>query len=113
MLVTDKGQVTIPKPLRDAAGIAPGTELLLPSPDPAAIDDLLDVFEAKRSALPWGCAASTARAFAAYRSRGGTKSRLMPDFYIGAHAAFANLSVLTRDPAGYRRHYPKLRVISP
>lgn len=27
MLVTDKGQVTIPKPLRDALGIQPGTEV--------------------------------------------------------------------------------------
>ena len=27
MLVTDKGQVTIPKPLRDAAGIGPGTRV--------------------------------------------------------------------------------------
>lgn len=27
MIVTDKGQVTIPKPLRDAAGIGPGTRV--------------------------------------------------------------------------------------
>lgn len=28
MLVTDKGQVTIPKPIRDAAGVAPGSEVI-------------------------------------------------------------------------------------
>jgi antitoxin PrlF len=27
MLVTDKGQVTIPKPIRDAAGVRPGSEV--------------------------------------------------------------------------------------
>ena len=27
MLVTDKGQVTIPKPIRDAAGVVPGSEV--------------------------------------------------------------------------------------
>ena len=27
MLVTEKGQVTIPKPIRDAAGVAPGSEV--------------------------------------------------------------------------------------
>lgn len=27
MMVTDKGQVTIPKPLRDALGIRPGSEV--------------------------------------------------------------------------------------
>lgn len=27
MLITDKGQVTIPKPIRDAARVAPGSEV--------------------------------------------------------------------------------------
>jgi len=37
----------------------------------------------------------------------------MPDFYIGAHAAAANLSVLTLDPNGYRSHFKKLQLICP
>ncbi|MEO5733017.1 MAG: hypothetical protein ABIN96_07235 [Rubrivivax sp.] len=57
--------------------------------------------------------ADIGRAYALYRDGGGANTRPTSDFTIGAHAAVANLSVLTRDPAGYRSDYPKLRVISP
>ncbi|MCC7081229.1 MAG: type II toxin-antitoxin system VapC family toxin [Burkholderiales bacterium] len=89
------------------------TELLVPGPDVAALDALLDVYDTLRSALPWSCAALTARAFSQYRRQGGSRLLPMPDFYIGAHAAVANLSVLTRDPRGYRSYFPRLRLICP
>ena len=89
------------------------TELLVPQPDVRALDAMLDVYETLRSPLPWACAALAARAFALYRQRGGARVRPMPDFYIGAHAAVANLSVLTRDRAGYVTYFPRLAVISP
>ena len=89
------------------------TELLVPRPDVKALDALLDVYDTLRSPLPWACAAVAASAFSQYRRRGGSRSRPMPDFYIGAHAAVANLSVLTRDPRGYRSYFPRLRLLSP
>jgi predicted nucleic acid-binding protein len=89
------------------------TELLVPRPDVQALDAMLDVYETLRSPLPWSCAALAARAFALYRERGGARPRPMPDFYIGAHAAVANLSVLTRDRAGYASYFPRLAVIAP
>ena len=89
------------------------TELLVPGPDVEALDALLDVYETLRSPLPWACAALTAKAFGLYRGRGGTKLRPMPDFYVGAHAAVANLSVLTRDPGPYKSYFPRLVVVAP
>lgn len=89
------------------------TELLVPGTDVQALDDMLDVYDTLRTALPWGCASLAARAFSLYRRQGGTRLKPLPDFYIGAHAAVANLSVLTRDPAGYRSYFPRLRVIGP
>ena len=89
------------------------TELLVPGSDAAALDDMLDVYETLRSPLPWACASLTARAFSLYRSRGGSRHKPMPDFYIGAHAAVANLSLLTRDPGGYRSYFPRLRLVAP
>ena len=88
------------------------TELLVPRPDVAVLDAMLDVYETLRSPLPWSCAALAAAAFASYRRRGGIRARPLPDFYIGAHAAVANLSLLTRDPTGYSSYYPKLKVIA-
>ena len=89
------------------------TELLVPGPDVAALDELLDVYEVQRSGLPWACASLTAKAFSLYRHRGGTKLLPLPDFFIGAHAAVANLSVLTRDPAGYSTYFPRLAILGP
>ncbi len=89
------------------------TELLVPNPDVDALDALLDVYGTSRSALPWPAAGLTARAFATYRRKGGSRHRPMPDLYIGAHAAIDNLSVLTRDRAGYVSYFPRLCVLSP
>ena len=89
------------------------TELLVPGPSVDALDALLDVYDTLRSPLPWACASLTAAAFARYRRRGGSKQKPIPDFYIGAHAAVANLSVLTRDPAPYKSYFPRLVVVAP
>jgi len=89
------------------------TELLVPGPEVDALDALLDVYGVVRSPLPWACASLTAAAFARYRQQGGSRTKPIADFYIGAHAAVSNLSVLTRDPAPYRRHFPRLVVVAP
>ena len=74
---------------------------------------MLDIYDTLRSPLPWACAALTAAAFALYRGRGGAKSKAMPDFYIGAHAAVANLSLLTRDASHNKSYFPRLAVVAP
>lgn len=89
------------------------TELLIPGPDIEAMDMMLDVYDTLRSPMPWACASLTAAAFRLYRSRGGSKLKPRPDFYIGAHAALGNLSVLTRDPAPYKSYFPRLVVVAP
>jgi predicted nucleic acid-binding protein len=89
------------------------TELLMPAPDLNALDAMLDVFDTQRSQLPWPSAPLTAAVYAEYKRRGGSKQKPLPDFYIGAHAAVANLSVLTRDPSPYRSYFAKLAVLAP
>ena len=89
------------------------TELLVPEPDISALDALLDVFETHRSPMPWACAGLAAKAFSLYRKRGGVRRAPLPDFFIGAHAAVANLAVLTRDPKPYRSHFPRLALVCP
>lgn len=87
-------------------------ELLVPGTAPAALDAMLDVFATLRSALPWASAALAAQAFRLYRTRGGAKTAPLPDFFIGAHAAVTNLTVLSRDAKPYRSYFGKLRVIA-
>ena len=89
------------------------TELLVPGPDVKALDKLLDVYDTQRSPLPWTCSALAAKAFGLYKRRGGAKGLPLPEFFIGAHAAVANLSVLTRDLAGYARYFPRLALMAP
>lgn len=48
-----------------------------------------------------------------YRRRGGRKTGVLPDFFIGAHAAAAGIPLLTRDAGRYRTYFPTLRLIAP
>jgi predicted nucleic acid-binding protein len=48
-----------------------------------------------------------------YRRRGGTRTGLLADFVIGAHAVDLGCPVLTRDTARFRSYFPKLQLIAP
>ena len=89
------------------------SELLIPRPDVGALDAMLDVYDTLRTPLPWAAASLTAAAYTLYRRRGGSKQKPLPDFFIGAHAAVSNLSVLTRDPKPYRSYFARLEVFAP
>jgi predicted nucleic acid-binding protein len=51
--------------------------------------------------------------FVNYRRRRGGKSGVLPDFFIGAHAAVSRLPLLTRDVARYRSYFPTVQLIAP
>jgi predicted nucleic acid-binding protein len=38
---------------------------------------------------------------------------VLPDFFIGAHAAVAQLPLLTRDPSRYRSYFSGIALITP
>jgi predicted nucleic acid-binding protein len=53
------------------------------------------------------------KAFLVYRRQGGTKSNVLPDFFIGAHAAVLGCPILTRDTRRYAAYFPRVRLIAP
>jgi predicted nucleic acid-binding protein len=53
------------------------------------------------------------RAFLIYRRRQGAKQGVLPDFFIGAHAAVAGHTLLTRDAGRYRSYFPTVKLIAP
>ena len=53
------------------------------------------------------------KVFLNYRRARGNKTSVLPDFYIGAHAAVMQWPVLTRDVGRYRTHFPTVTLITP
>lgn len=77
------------------------------------LEDALPVVFIEREAIPFEAAFLAAKAFVTYRRRGGARSAPLPDFFIGAHAAVAGYTLLTRDRARYRNYFPRLSLIVP
>lgn len=77
------------------------------------LEAALDLAELERLGLPYEAAFRAGRAFMEYRSRGGSRRLPLPDFFIGAHAETAGLTLLTRDAGRYRTYFPKVRLIAP
>ncbi len=67
----------------------------------------------RRDALPYEAAFLAGRCFITYRKRGGVRTSPLPDLYIGAHAAVAGFSLMTRDGKHFRSYFPKLSLITP
>jgi len=63
--------------------------------------------------LPWEAAFLAGKAFLKYRRQSGQRSSTLPDFFIGAHAAVADLTLLTRDATRYHAYFPSVRLIAP
>ena len=78
-----------------------------------ALDDAVPPEYFVREPLPWPAAFLAAKAYFKYRKRGGGRPAPLPDFYIGAHAALAGYTLLTRDKRRYRTYFPRLTIVAP
>ena len=89
------------------------TEVALDFADSQSLDRWLRNLEIEKLALPYEAAFPASHAYARYRRGGGTRRSPLPDFYIGAHATVADLTLITRDVRRYRSYFPSLRLLAP
>lgn len=76
--------------------------------DKALADVGIEVAEIPRAAL-----FLAGKVFQRYRAKGGIRTGVLPDFFIGAHAAVAQLPLLTRDPRRYRTYFSGITLLAP
>ena len=77
------------------------------------LEDLLSQAGFRVEPIPREALFLAGKVFVQYRKKGGAKSGVLPDFFIGAHAAVAGIPLLTRDLRRYRTYFPKLDLICP
>jgi predicted nucleic acid-binding protein len=53
------------------------------------------------------------KAFIQYRNASGVRTGVLPDFFIGAHAAVEGLPLLTRNTRRYQTYFPAVTLIAP
>ena len=77
------------------------------------LDDVVQVMGLKYVQMPKPALFLAAKAFQAYRKKGGTQHHILGDFFVGAHAAVSRLPVLTRDTQRYKTYFPSVQLVSP
>ena len=86
------------------------------APGFARIDELdaaIDAVGLVMAEIPRPALFLAAKVFGAYRRRGSAKTGVLPDFFIGAHAAVAGMPLITRDPTRHRTYFPTVELIAP
>lgn len=78
-----------------------------------ALDEALAALQIPVIDIPKPALFLAGKAFVKYRRQGGTKTNVLADFFIGAHAAVAGLPVLTRDVRRYASYFPTVQLIAP
>ncbi|HEY8698051.1 MAG TPA: PIN domain-containing protein [Rhizomicrobium sp.] len=78
-----------------------------------ALDTALDSLRIGYFEIPRTALFLAGHAFRRYRRAGGTRAGVLSDFFIGAHAAVAAATLLTRDSGRVRSYFPTVAVIEP
>ncbi|MGH9353476.1 MAG: type II toxin-antitoxin system VapC family toxin [Terriglobia bacterium] len=82
-------------------------------PSAAATEHSLSRLGLGFSAIAAATAIEAGRAWKTYRQRSGSRSRVVADFLIGAHASCQADRLLTRDRGFYRSYFKHLAILDP
>lgn len=78
-----------------------------------SLDQTLDDLNLTMIAIPRPALFLAGKAFVRYRRQGGSKSNVLGDFFIGAHAAVSGYPILTRDMRRYMTYFPRVVLLTP
>ena len=106
-------QLRSAKPGQLAINMVVYAELAGHPAEPAHLDQFVDMLGMQMSELSRPAARLAGVAFRQYRQRGGTKTGVLPDFFVGAHAQAEGFQLLTRDAGRYRSYFPGIDLICP
>lgn len=81
--------------------------------DIAELDAMIAAAGLSHLSMPKEALFLAGKAFQAYRRAGGSRTGVLPDFFIGAHAAVAGWTLVTRDAGRYRTYFPGLGLRTP
>ena len=77
------------------------------------LETMLRIAKLRLAPMPREALFLAGRVFLKYRQQKGTKTGVLPDFFVSAHAAVADIPLLTRDLGRYRTYFPSLKLITP
>lgn len=77
------------------------------------LDDILSEVGLECADIPRTALFLAGKVFQRYRAAGGNRQNVLPDFFIGAHAATVAIPLLTRDSRRYRTYFPAVTLIVP
>jgi predicted nucleic acid-binding protein len=77
-----------------------------------ALDDALSTANISVSAMDRNVALEAGKKWKEYRESGGTKSRIITDFLIAAHASLKADRFATRDRGFYRSYFKELSILN-
>lgn len=88
-------------------------ELSLTFKTAGELDDVVQTMGLTLLDMPKQAAFLAGKAFVEYRKSGGTKTNVLSDFFIGAHAQVSGMPILTRDVRRYRHYFPEVALVAP
>jgi predicted nucleic acid-binding protein len=88
-------------------------ELSIGYPTIEALEEFIAGTGLRMAEIPKEALFLAGKAFASCRRLAGSKTGVLPDFFIGAHATVSGLSILTRDVGRYRTYFPAVKLLTP
>jgi hypothetical protein len=82
----------------------------------ARIEEVESLFETlgfMMKAIPREALFLAGKAFLQYKRRKGEKGNVLPDFFIGAHAAVSGYQLISRDKGRFSTYFPSVDLIIP